>query len=168
MSMNDQKPSAANSSRGEGLSGPGLRLAYLNNVVVMGRLVADPDIRYTPKGTPHCTFRIAVNRRFKDQTSNEWREDTYFFTVSSWGPLADRLSDRLKKGSAVLVQGELRSRSWETQTGEKRSLVEIHGRSIQLLDRGAPIELETAEPEPDLLPDGETDITKDQLDDIPF
>lgn len=162
----NQKPNAVNSSRSETGSTSGLRLAYLNNVVVMGRLVADPDVRYTPKGTPHCTFRIALNRRFKDPTSNEWREETYYFTVSSWGPLADRLSDRLKKGSAVLVQGELRSRSWETQTGEKRSVVEIHARSIQLLDRGTTGELEPIEPE--LPSDEETDITKDQFDDIPF
>jgi single-strand DNA-binding protein len=164
--MNEQKPNASNSFRNEG--GPGLKLVYLNSVILMGRLVADPDIRYTPKGTPHCTFRIAVNRRFKDQNSTDWREETYFFTVSIWGPLADRLSDRLKKGSAVLVQGELRSRSWDTPTGEKRSVVEIHGRSIQILDRAAPADIEPAEPEPDLPPDEEPDIPKDQLDDIPF
>ncbi|MGB9742534.1 MAG: single-stranded DNA-binding protein [candidate division WOR-3 bacterium] len=164
--MNEQKSNASNSFREEGSSGTGLRLVYLNSVIVMGRLVADPDIRYTPKGTPHCTFRIAVNRRFKDQNSSDWREETYFFTVSTWGPMADRLSDRLKKGSAVVIQGELRSRSWNTATGEKRSVVEIHGRSIQLLDRLAPVDTEPAESE--LPPDEEPDIPKDQLDDIPF
>jgi|UniRef100_A0A7V3V0E3 single-strand DNA-binding protein len=166
--MNDQKPNKSNSFRTEGGTGQGLRLVYLNNVILMGRLVADPDIRYTPKGTPHCTFRIALNRRFKDQNTNDWREETYFFTISTWGPMADRLSDRLKKGSAVLIQGELRSRSWETQTGEKRNVVEIHARNIQLLDRALPSDTELTQPEPDLPPDEEPDIPKDQLDDIPF
>jgi len=134
----------------------------------MGRLVADPDIRYTPKGTPHCTFRIAVNRRFKDQTLNDWREETYYFTVSAWAQLAERISERLKKGSAVLIQGELRSRSWETPNGEKRSLVEIHSRNIQILDRNLQIDIASVEPEPDIPTDEEPDIPKDQLDDIPF
>ncbi len=134
----------------------------------MGRVVADPDIRYTPRGTPHCTFRIAVNRRFKDQTSNEWREETYFFTVSAWAQLAERISERLKKGSAVIIQGELRTRSWETQNGERRSVVEIHSRSIQILDRNVQPDLDTIESEPDIPTDEEPDIPRDQLDDIPF
>ncbi|MEO0019384.1 MAG: single-stranded DNA-binding protein [candidate division WOR-3 bacterium] len=145
-----------------------LRLGYLNSVILLGRLTADPDLRYTPKGTPVCTFRIAVNRRFKDQTTNEWRDETYFFTVNTWAQLAERIGERLKKGSAVLVQGELRSRSWETTTGEKRSVVEIHGRSVQVLDKAISLEPSPVEPEPDLPPDDEPDIPKDQLDDIPF
>jgi single-strand DNA-binding protein len=145
-----------------------LRLGYLNNVILLGRLTADPDLRYTPKGTPVCTFRIAVNRRFKDQTANDWKDETYFFTVNTWAQLAERIGERLKKGSAVLVQGELRSRSWETPTGEKRTAIEIYGRSVQVLDKALMVETPATEPEPDLPAEDEPDIPKDQLDDIPF
>lgn len=145
-----------------------LRLGYLNSVILLGRLTADPDLRYTPKGTPVCTFRIAVNRRFKDQTTSEWKDETYFFTVNTWAQLAERIGERLKRGSAVLIQGELRSRSWETTTGEKRTVVEIHGRSVQLLDKTLALGSPAVEPEQDIPPDDEPDIPKDQLDDIPF
>ncbi len=147
--------------------GSGVRLGYLNSVFLLGRLTADPDLRYNLKGTPICSFRIAVNRRFQDRDSNQWREETYFFTVNTWAQLAQRLGDKLKKGTAVLVQGELRSRSWETTTGEKRSSIEIYGRSVQILER-FPISAELEEPEPEISQDEEPDIPKDQLDDIPF
>ncbi len=152
--MNEKQPTSTSN----------LRLGYLNSVILLGRLTADPDLRYTPRGVPVCSFRIAVNRRLLDKESNEWRDETYFFTVNTFAQTAERIGERLKKGSAVLIQGELRSRSWETPTGEKRVAVEIFGRSVQLLDRSIPIE--TSEPEPPT--DEEPDIPKDQLDDIPF
>lgn len=144
-----------------------LRLGYLNTVIIMGRLTADADLRYTPKGTPVCSFRIAVNRRFKENDEN-WKDETYFFSVTIWAKLAERLSERLKKGTAVLINGELRSRSWETPTGEKRSEVNIYGRNVQILDRSAASGPE--ETDIDAIPpvDEEPDIPKDQLDDIPF
>ncbi len=141
-----------------------IRLGYLNSVFLLGRLTADPDLRYTPKGMPVCSFRIAVNRRVFDKDNNNWRDETYFFTVTTFAQTAERIGERLKKGSAVLVQGELRSRNWETPTGEKRVAVEIFGRSVQVLDRTIPGE--PVEPEPPI--DEEPDIPKDQLDDIPF
>lgn len=147
--------------------GGGIRLGYLNSVILLGRLTTDPDLRYTPKGTPICTFRIAVNRRFPNKDTGEWQDETYFFTVNIWAQLAERLGERLKKGSAVLVQGELRSRSWETTTGEKRSVVEIYGRSVQVLDRTPAVE-ETVEMQPEAPLDEEPNIPKDQLNDIPF
>jgi len=152
--MNEKQPTSTSN----------LRLGYLNSVILLGRLTADPDLRYTPRGVPVCSFRIAVNRRLLDKESNEWRDETYFFTVNTFAQTAERIGERLKKGSAVLIQGELRSRSWETPTGEKRVAVEIFGRSVQLLDRSIPIE--TSEPEQPT--DEEPDIPKDQLDDIPF
>jgi len=144
-----------------------LRLGYLNTVLIMGRAVADPDIRYTPKGTPVCTFRIAVNRRYLDKTTNEWKDETYFFTVNAWFALAERLAERLKKGAAVLIEGELRSRTWDSPTGEKRSAFEIYARRVQVLDKAEAAE--AAEPSQEPPPvDEEPDIPKDQLDDIPF
>jgi len=144
-----------------------LRLGSLNSVILLGRAVADPDLRYTPKGTPVISFRVAVNRRYKDPTTDEWKDDTSFFTVNCWAQLAERLGERLRKGMAVLIQGELRSRAWETPTGEKRTAVEIHGRSVQVLDKtGGPGPAEAA---PDASPPSdEPEVPRDQLDDIPF
>jgi len=144
-----------------------LRLGTLNSVFLLGRAVADPDLRYTPKGTPVLSFRVAVGRRYKDPTSEEWKEETSYFTVNCWTQLAERLSERLRKGMAVLIQGELRSRSWETPTGEKRSAVEIYGRSVQILDKTAgPTGTETSTDTQ--TPADEVDTSRDQLDDIPF
>jgi single-strand DNA-binding protein len=145
-----------------GTSAP-LRLGSLNVVVLIGRVTMDPDLRYTPKGTAVLNYRIAVNRRYKDKATDEWKDDTSYFNVNAWGAQAERLGEQMKKGSAVLVEGQLRSRSWETQAGEKRYSVEIWSNRTQVLDKfnaeagAAPA---TTEEEPD--------IPKDQLDDIPF
>lgn len=141
-----------------------LRLPYLNNVVIAGRVTMDPDLRYTPRGTPVLTFRIAVNRRYR--VGEEWKDETYFFTCIAWAQLAERLGERMKKGAAVLVQGELRSRSWETPSGEKRSAFEIQARSTSLLEKPATGEQgAVSEPAPT---EDEPDVPRDQLDDIPF
>lgn len=144
-----------------------LRLGTLNSVFLLGRAVADPDLRYTPKGTPVLSFRVAVGRRYKDPASDEWKEETSYFTVNCWAQLAERLNERLRKGMAVLIQGELRSRSWETPAGEKRSAVEIYGRNVQILDKLAGQGTGDAAPEAQT-PTDEPDTPRDQLDDIPF
>ncbi|MEO0073254.1 MAG: single-stranded DNA-binding protein [candidate division WOR-3 bacterium] len=138
-----------------------LRVPYLNTVVLLGRVTLDPVLRYTPRGTPVLEFRIAVNRRFK--VDEEWKDETYYFTVVAWAQLAERLADRLKKGSPVAIQGELRSRSWKSEAGEKRSTVEIMARTVALLEKTA-----AGEPEPAPPAEEETEIPRDQLDDIPF
>jgi len=149
-----------------------LRLGSLNVVIVLGRACADPELKYTPKGTPVLNFRIAVSRRYKDPTSGEWKEEANFFNVSHFGPGAERMGEVMKKGSAVLVEGRLRSRSWETQTGEKRTVVEISAMRVQCLDKtttGAPIAPPAAaapgQPGPGT---EEVDIPPDQTDDVPF
>ena len=140
-----------------------IRLGYLNQVTLLGRVTMDPDLRYTPKGTAVLGFRIAVNRRYLDKTTNEWKDDTSYFTCNVWAQQAERLGDIMKKGSAVLVEGELRSRSWETPTREKRYVVEINARRVQVLDK-----LYTG-PAPDKPAEQKPDSTaSDQLDDIPF
>lgn len=144
-----------------------LRLGTLNSVFLLGRAVADPDLHYTPKGTPVLSFRVAVGRRYKDPASEEWKEETSYFTVNCWAQLAERLSERLRKGMAVLIQGELRSRSWETPNGEKRTAVEIYGRSVQILDKTAGSSAGETAPDAQS-PAEDVDPSKDQLDDIPF
>jgi len=148
-----------------------IRLGTLNYVVLMGRTCADPDLKYTPKGTPVLNFRIAVDRRFKDPASGEWKNDPSFFTVTYFGQYAERAGETLKKGSAVIVEGRLRSRSWESQGGEKRSAVDVYAARVQNLDRqpgtGAPRPAEGA-PEAAATAAEEVDIPPDQVDDVPF
>jgi single-strand DNA-binding protein len=96
-----------------------------NNVTVVGNLTRDPELRFTPSGQSNASFGVAVNRRWQNRQNQEWEEATSFFNVVCWGTLADNVSESLSKGSRVLVTGRLEQRSWETQEGEKRSVVEI-------------------------------------------
>jgi len=111
-----------------------LRLGYLNSVHIIGRLVADPELRYTQKGAPVCDFRIASSRRYKNRETGEQQEETLFINVVAWRRQAELANDYLKKGSAVLIEGRLRSRQWESAQGEKRSAIEIVASRIQFLD----------------------------------
>ena len=111
-----------------------LRLGYLNSVMLIGRLVADPELRYTQKGAPVCDFRIASSRRYKNRETGEQQEETLFINVVAWRRQAEIANDFLKKGSAVLIEGQLRSRQWETNQGEKRTTIEVVARRIQFLD----------------------------------
>ncbi|MGB9720142.1 MAG: single-stranded DNA-binding protein [bacterium] len=129
-----------------------LRLGYLNSVYLIGRLVADPELRYTQKGAPVCSFRIATTRRFKNRESGETQEETLYITIVAWRRQAELVNDFLKKGSAILIEGRLRSRQWETENKEKRSVIEVVAHRIQFLDLpessadsggNAPVEVET-------------------------
>jgi single-strand DNA-binding protein len=95
------------------------------NVTIVGNLTRDPELRFTPAGAPVTTFGVAVNRRWQNRDSQQWEESTSFFNVTCWRDLAQNVSESLEKGSRVLVSGRLDQRSWETQDGERRSVVEI-------------------------------------------
>jgi single-strand DNA-binding protein len=95
-----------------------------NNVTLIGNLVEDPELRFTPSGVPMARLRFAVNRRWRDNNS-EWQEETSFFGGTVWRDQAENVAESLQKGSRVIVTGRLEQRSWETQEGEKRSVVEV-------------------------------------------
>jgi single-strand DNA-binding protein len=82
-------------------------------------------MRYTPSGVSKVTFGVAVNRSWRNQQTQEWEEQTSFFNVVAWRQLAENVSASLTKGSRVVVSGRLEQRSWETESGEKRSIVEV-------------------------------------------
>lgn len=108
----------------------------LNQVTLMGNLTRDPELRQTPNGQNVCSFSLALNRSYKDQ-SGEWQEATDYVDIVSWGPLAERVSQYMSKGRRCLVQGRLQSRSWE-QDGQKRNKVEVLANDVTFLDsRGA-------------------------------
>jgi single-strand DNA-binding protein len=111
-----------------------LKMTELNSVVVAGNLTKDPVFRETTNGTPVVNFHIAVNRRYKD-SGNQWQEDVCYVGVVAWNKLADSCRDRLFKGSAVLVDGELQSRTFKTDDGKNRTIVEIKAKRIQFLNK---------------------------------
>jgi single-strand DNA-binding protein len=112
-----------------------LRLPTLNKILITGYCTQDPEVRYIQSGAAVVNLRIGSTRRFKDN-AGEWRDDTCFVNVVAWRELAERCGNSLKKGSAVLVEGRLQSRAWETDDGQKRSVIEIAADRIQFLDRG--------------------------------
>ena len=108
----------------------------LNQVTLMGNLTRDPELRQTPNGQNVTSFSLALNRSYKD-ASGEWQEATDYIDIVAWGPLAERVSQYLNKGSRCLVQGRLQYSSWE-QEGKKRSKVEVNAHDVTFLDsRGA-------------------------------
>jgi single-strand DNA-binding protein len=97
-------------------------MAGLNNVVLIGNLTRDPELRYTPSGLPVCTLRLAVNRNF---TNNQGEIETDYFNVVVWRNQAEKCAEYLSKGRQVATTGRLQSRSWEAADGQKRSTVEV-------------------------------------------
>jgi single-strand DNA-binding protein len=96
-----------------------------NSVTVVGNITRDPELRFTATGQATASFGLAVNRRWQNRQSNEWEEATSFFNVVCWREMAENASESLTKGSRVIVTGRLEQRSYETQDGDKRSVVEI-------------------------------------------
>jgi single-strand DNA-binding protein len=96
-----------------------------NNVTVIGNVTRDPELRFTPAGQAVATFGLAVNRRWQNRNTNEWEEATSFFDVVCWREMAENVAESLTKGTRAFVTGRLDQRTWETETGDKRSKIEI-------------------------------------------
>ena len=102
-----------------------------NQVILMGNLTRDPELRNTPNGQSVCSFSLALNRSYKGADGN-WQEATDYIDVVAWGPLGERVAQYLTKGRPCLVNGRLQSRSWE-QEGQKRSKVEVVAQDVTFL-----------------------------------
>jgi len=118
----------------EGIVMASLKMPDINNVLIAGNLTCDPSFRKTTNGTPVANFFIASNRKFKDN-NGQWRENVCYVGVVAWYKLAESCYENLKKGSAVIIDGELQSRSWRNDDGTSRNVVEIKARRIQFLNR---------------------------------
>lgn len=108
----------------------------LNKVMLIGRLGADPELRYTPQGTAVAQMRLAVNRRPRraEGDQREQREETDWFTVVAWDRLANTCSQYLAKGSRIYIEGRLQTRSWDDQNGQKRYATEVVANDMIMLD----------------------------------
>jgi len=102
-----------------------------NQVILMGNLTRDPELRTTPNGTSVCSFSLALNRSYKGADGN-WQEATDYIDVVAWSTLGERVAQYLTKGRPALVNGRLQSRSWE-QDGVKRSKVEVVAQDVTFL-----------------------------------
>ncbi len=95
-------------------------------ITVVGNLVDDPELRFTPSGAAVANFRIASTPRTFDRQSNEWKDgDTLFLSCAVWRQYAENVAESLQRGMRVIVQGRLKSRQYETREGEKRTVFEI-------------------------------------------
>src|SRR5258708_27761927 len=92
------------------------------NITIIGNLVNDPELRYTPTGQAVATFRVASTPRFMDRTTNEWKDgDSLFLSCNVWRQAAENVAESLQRGMRVIVSGRLKQRSYETKEGEKRT-----------------------------------------------
>ena len=103
-----------------------------NQVILMGNLTRDPELRQTPNGQNVVSFSLALNRSYND-SSGEWQEVTDYVDCVAWAALAERVAQYLSKGRRAMVVGRLQSRSWE-QDGQKRSKVEVLANDVTFLD----------------------------------
>ncbi|MFC2069820.1 single-stranded DNA-binding protein [Chloroflexota bacterium] len=109
-------------------------MVSVNRMIIIGNLGGEPEMRFTPNGRPVTSFSVATNRRYTT-SEGERREETEWFTVVTWGRLAEQCNQFLGKGRLVYVEGRLRSHSWEGQDGQKRYRNEIVADRVSFLDR---------------------------------
>ena len=101
-------------------------MAGETSITVIGNLVDDPELRFTPSGAPVANFRIASTPRTFDRQTNEWKDgDTLYLSCAVWRQAAENVAESLQRGMRVIVQGRLKSRQYETREGEKRTVFEI-------------------------------------------
>ena len=96
-----------------------------NTVTLVGNVTRDPELRFIASGQANCSFGLAVNRRWQNRQTQEWEEATSFFNVVCWREMAENVAESVTKGARVVVSGRLEQRSWETDQGDKRSVVEV-------------------------------------------
>lgn len=111
-------------------------MASLNKVMIIGNLGKDPEMRFTPNGSPVTTFSVAVGRTY-NTTEGERKTETEWFNVVTWNKLAEQCNQFLSKGRLVYVEGRLRTSTWEGQDGLKHYRTEVIANRITFLDRQA-------------------------------
>jgi len=138
-------------------------MVSVNRIIIIGNLGSDPEMRFTPNGRPVTSFSVATNRRYTT-SEGERREETEWFTVVTWGRLAEQCNQYLTKGRLVYVEGRLRTHTWEGQDGQRRSRNEIVADRVSFLDR------QSVAPLPEEKEEKVEENVADELepDDIPF
>ena len=148
-----------------------------NKIILVGNLGRDPELRYTPQGTPVCSFTMATNERRRDR-AGETQDSTTWFRVTLWGRQAETASQYLTKGRPVYIEGRLRMEEWTDKDGRVRNTLEVHATDMQFIgNRGDESAATTPSSQPSSnaaragaqnsspMNDVEPDVTDD---DIPF
>ena len=158
-------------------------MANFNKVLIMGNLTRDPELRYTQGGSAVVKFGMAVNRKYRNNTTQEMVEETTFVDVEGWGRSAETFNQYMSKGRPVFVEGRLRFDTWESKEGQKRTKLMVVMENFQFLggggagaDRGRAPQAAAAQPgggQPDAVADRggppKAGGTEDyDFDDIPF
>lgn len=106
----------------------------INKVMIAGNLTRDPELKYTPSGKALSNITVAVNRKYKTN-DGEPKEEVAFVRVTVWGRQAEIVNEYCTKGRPVFIEGRLRTRSWETEEGQKRSAMDVVAERVQFLGR---------------------------------
>ncbi len=136
------------------------RVPELNLIIVSGRLTRDPDIRMTQKGSTVCSFGFANNRSYRDPSTNEWKEEVSYMSATAFGPLADRLKEKIRKGTPVIVEGRLVMSEYTDKSGQQRRDLRINASRVQIVPTGAAQEGSTSAEA--------SEATEVAEDDVPF
>jgi single-strand DNA-binding protein len=138
-----------------------------NKITLVGNLGRDPELRYTPQGTPVCSFTLATNEKRKDR-AGEMQDVTTWFRVTLWGRQAETASQYLTKGRPIYIEGRLRVEEWTDKDNKQRYTLEVHATDMQFIGGGraddAPAASQRGRSAPDM-PQGEGEMADD---DIPF
>ena len=142
-------------------------MASFNKVILLGNLTRDPEMRYTPSGSPVASFGLAVNRRYRQ--GDEQKEEVCFVDISTFGRQAELAGEYLSKGRMVLIEGRLQFRTWEDQNGQRRSKLDVVAERVNFMPRtgqdgGGSRQSGGGAPPPYR----DDDIPPPQDDDIPF
>jgi len=107
-----------------------------NKIILVGNLGRDPELRYTPQGTPVCSFSLATNERRKDRNTGENNDIKTWFRVTLWGRQAETASQYLTRGRPVYIEGRLRVEEWTDRDGKPRHTLEVHATDMQFIGGG--------------------------------
>jgi single-strand DNA-binding protein len=152
----------------------------LNKVMLIGNVGKDPEIRHLESGTAVANITLATTERYKDR-NGETQEQTEWHNVVLWRGLADVTERFVRKGSQIFIEGKIRSRSWEDQSGQKRYTTEIVADNMQLLGRrsdnpanassrpaSSANNVQPDRKEPSSFDNGTADLPREEVDDLPF
>ena len=138
-----------------------------NKIIIVGNLGRDPELRYTPQGTPVCNFTLATNERRKDR-SGETQDQTTWFRITLWGRQAETASQYLAKGRSVYIEGRLRVEEWNDRDGRQRYTLEVHATDMQFIGGRAEEHAQTPAKDDEHPSREQSDASDITDEDIPF
>jgi single-strand DNA-binding protein len=138
-----------------------------NKIILVGNLGRDPELRYTPQGTPVCSFTMATNERRKDR-NGEMQDQTTWFKVTLWNRQAETASQYLSKGRPVYIEGRLRVEEWSDREGKQRYTLEVQATDMQFIGGRGDDQSQRLSSAPERAPTADASANEVADDDIPF